>query len=209
MLLSTTLLTAAAAKDTSPDVWGSFLGWLFGASGLILVLAPVVVAAWLAQMQTRGPRAHVVAIRTAVETLALLEKGSPAYFAIENQIASEAAALGARVAAPDDAPEPAAAREAADDLFPGLEWREGLNTPAKRYVVGKRYRWLTGAGAAIGAVVLVLGILQRNAEGVPSGLFLLGIFVFCLGAFFTFIFNAMVQADKQIRREQELRDRQP
>lgn len=188
-VILSTLIAAAAAKDTPPDIWGSLLSWLFGTGGLVLVLVPVIFAAWRTQVQTRAPRARVAAIKTAMETLALLEKDSPEYLAVRRQMVAEVQALGARTTPPH------LAGAERTDTFLGVEVRESLATPEQRRSFSRRARWWTGSGAAIGAVVLVLGFMQSASTGEPSGLAVLGSIIFMLGAASTLIFNATVAAE--------------
>ena len=194
MILST-LITAATAEDTPPDIWGSLLGWVFGAGGLVLVIVPVIVGAWVTQVQTRAPRARVAAIKTAMETLALLEKDSPEYFAVKRQLTSEVEALGVPAAMSGPAPVDGTPSGERTDTFLGVEFRESLATPEQRRSFSRRARWWTGAGAIIGAVVLVLGFMQSASTGEPSGLAVLGSIIFVFGAAFTMIFNATVHAE--------------
>lgn len=194
-VILSTLLTAAAAKDTPPDIWGSLLSWLFGAGGLVLVVMPVIVGAWLTQIQTRGPRARVVAIKTAMETLTLLEKDSPEYLAVKRQLTSEVEALGVPATTSEPTPVDGTPSGERTDTFLGVEFRESLATPGQRRSFSRRARWWTGSGAAIGAVVLVLGFMQSASTGEPSGLAVLGSIIFMLGAAFTLIFNATVYAE--------------
>lgn len=46
----------------------------------------------------------------------------------------------------------------------------------------------------------MLGVLQPNASDDPSGLTILGSAIFTLGIAFTLLFNAAVQATKELQR---------
>lgn len=188
-MLSTTILAAANA-DPSPAL--SIVQWLLVPGGLLLVIAPNIVQ-WLTdRLQTRAPRARVAAIQTAAETLALLEKGTETYRAVEAQMRSEARALAEseRPVEEQVAPSQPARADEVD-----MEVRRTDITSFRR---NRRAAWLTGIGGAIGTVVLVLGFIEAASTGEPSTTAIVGSIIFVVGFASSTMFWATAQAIRDV-----------